>query len=70
MNVNEFNDDYLNKPLHKVAKENKTIFLHYDLNIDLLNYDSHPPTNEFTDSLFSHYFLPHITEWTIINSNS
>ena len=61
MNVNEFNDDYLNKPLHKVAKENKTIFLHCD---------SHPPTNEFTDSLFSHYFLPHITECAIINSSS
>ena len=27
MNVNEFSDDYLNEPLDKLSKENKTIFL-------------------------------------------
>ena len=60
MNINEFNDDYLNELLGKSSKENKTIFLLSDVNINLLNYDNHPPTNEFLDSLSSYYFLSHI----------
>ena len=51
MNINEFNDDYLNELLDKLCKENKTIFLLGDFNINLLNYDIHPSTNEFLDSL-------------------
>ena len=62
MNTNEFNDDYMNELLDKLFKENKTIFLLGDFNIDLLNYDIHQPTNEFLDSLFSYYFLPHILQ--------
>ena len=57
MNINGFNDDYLNEPLDKLSKENKTIFLLGDFNINLLNNDIHPPTNEFLDSLSSHYFF-------------
>ena len=60
MNINEFNDDYLNDLLDKLSKENKTIFLLGDFNINLLNYDIYPPPNEFLDSLSSHYFLSHI----------
>ena len=62
MSINEFNDDYLNELLDKLSKENKTIFLLGDFNINLLNYDIHPPTNEFLPSLSSHYFLPHILQ--------
>ena len=36
MNINEFNDDYLNEFLDKLSKENKTIFLLGDFNISLL----------------------------------
>ena len=43
-NINEFIDDYLNKILDKLFKENKTIFLCGNFNINLLNYDIHPPT--------------------------
>ena len=50
MNINEFNNDYLNELLEKLSKENKTIFLLGDFNINFLNYDIHPPTNEFLDS--------------------
>ena len=57
MSINEFNDDYHNEPLDKLSKENKTIFFLGDFNINWLNYDVHPPTNEFLDSLSSHYFL-------------
>ena len=60
MNINEFNDDCLNELLDKLSKENKTLFLFGDFNINLLNYDIHPSTNEFLDSLSSHYFLLNI----------
>ena len=70
MNINELSDDYLNELLDKLSKENKTIFLLGDFNINLLNYDIHPPTNEFLDSLSSHYFLPHILQPSRVISNS
>ena len=54
MNINEFSNDYLNEPLDKLSKENKTIFLVGDFYINLLNNDIHPSTNEFLDSLSSH----------------
>ena len=58
MNIIEFNDDYLNELLDRLSKENKTIFLLGDFNIILLNYDIHPATNEFLDSLLSLTFFP------------
>ena len=70
MNINEFNDDYLNELLDKLSKENKIIFLLGDFNINFLNYDIHPPINEFLDSLSSHYFLPHILEPSRVTTNS
>ena len=51
MNINEFNDDYLNEFLDKLSEENKSIFLLDDFNINLLNYDIHLPTKAFLDSL-------------------
>ena len=70
MNINEFNDDYLNELLDKLSKESKTLFLLGDFKINLLNYDIHPPTNEFLDSLLSHYFLPHILQPSKVTTNS
>ena len=70
MNINEFNDDYLNELLDKLSKENKTMFLLGDFNINLLNYDIHPPTNGFLDSLLSHYFVPHILQPSSVTTNS
>ena len=54
MNINGVNDDYLNALLDKLSKENKTIFLLGGFNINWLNYDIHPCTNEFLDSCSSH----------------
>ena len=51
MDLNEFNDYYINNFLDKLSKENETVFLLGDFNIDLLNYDQHSLTNEFLDSL-------------------
>ena len=62
MNINKLNDDYLNELLDKLSKENKTILLIGDFNINLLNYNIHPRTNEFLDSLSSHYFLLHFLQ--------
>ena len=70
MNIHEFNDDYLNELLDKLSKENKTIFLLCDFNINLLNYDIQPPTNEFLDSLSSLYFLTHILQPSRVTANS
>ena len=53
MNINEFSDDYLNELLGILSKENETIFLLDDFNINLLKYDTHLPTNELI-SLSSH----------------
>ena len=41
MDLNELNDSYVNKLLDKLSKENKTVFLLDDFNIDLLNYNQH-----------------------------
>ena len=58
MNLNEFNGFYLHNLLDKLSKENKTVFLLGDFNINLLNYDQDTSTNEFLDSLSYHLFLP------------
>ena len=55
MNINEFNDDYLIELLHKLSKENKTIFLLGDFNINLLNYDIRLPRLPFIPLLSSTY---------------
>ena len=54
--------DESNLLLDKISKENKSIFLLGDFNVDLLKYDHHAPANEFIDSLFSHMFLPPIIQ--------
>ena len=51
-------------------KEVKKVFLLGDFNINFLNYDIHPLTNEFLDSLSFHYFLPHILQPSRVTTNS
>jgi len=41
-----------------------------DFNINSLNYDSHTPTFDFMNTLFSNNFLPCITLPTGISNNS
>ena len=53
MDLNEFNDYYIINLLDKLSKENKTVFILSDFNIDLLNYHQHSLTNEFLDCLSS-----------------
>ena len=44
MDLNEFNNYHLNSLLDKLLKENKTVFLSGDLNIDLLKHNQHLST--------------------------
>ena len=70
MNLNEFNENYLNELLHKLSSENKSVVFLGDFNVDLMKYDNHHSTNEFLNSLSSHLFLPHITQPTRIRDSS
>ena len=70
MNINQFKDDYLNELFDKFPEENKTIFVFCDFNSNVLNYDIHPPTNEFLDSLSSCYFPSHILQPIRVTTNS
>ena len=49
MDLNEFNDYYLNKLLHKLSSENKSVILLGDFNVDLMKYDNHHSKYEFLD---------------------
>ena len=57
MDLNEFNNDYLNPLLTKLSEERKTVFLLGDYNVDLSKYEQHPPRNEFLNSHGSSMFL-------------
>ena len=70
MDLNEFNDYYVNIQLDKLSNANKTVFLLGDFDIDLLNYDQHSTTNEFLDSLSFHILMPLIAQPTKIRNNS
>ena len=66
MDLADFNCNYLNKLLDNISKEQKSIFLPGDFNVNLLNYNEHNQTNEFLDSLSSNLFIPLILQPTSI----
>ena len=68
MNLNAFNDNYLNIILQKKSKEKKNVFLLGDFTVNLLKYDKHAGTNEFIDSLSPYMYLPYIF-WSFANHN-
>ena len=70
MDLADFNCNYLNKLLENTSKEQKSIFLLGDFNVNLLNYNEHNETNEFLDSLASNSFIPLILQPTKITSHS
>ena len=69
MDLFEFIQYYLNPLLDKLAKEQKTVYLLGDLNVDLLKYEQYKATNEFLGCLSSNMFLPHIVQQTRITSH-
>ena len=64
--LTDFNNNYLNKLLENISKDQKSIFLLGDFNVNLLNYNEHNPTNKFLDSLVSKSFIPLILQPTRI----
>ena len=53
MNPTEFIDIYLSELLQKFSKEDKTIMLMGDFNIELLKYDHNKGSASFLDSLYT-----------------
>ena len=70
MDLTDFNCNYLNKLFENISKEQKSIFLLGDFNVNLLNYNEHNQTNEFLDSLASKLFILLILQPTRITSHS
>ena len=70
MDLTDFNCNYLNKVLENNSKEQKSIFLLGDVNVNFLNYNEHNRTNEFVDSLASNSVIPLILQPTRITSHS
>ena len=62
--------NYLNKLLENISKEQKSIFLLGDLDVNLSNYNEHNQANELFDSLASNSFIPLILQQTRITGHS
>ena len=70
MDLTDFNCNYLNKILENISKEQNSVFLLGDFNVNLLSYNEHNQTNEFLDSLASNSFMSLILQPTRITSHS
>jgi hypothetical protein len=68
--ISEFDQHYLSPLLDKISKENKTIILLGDFNINLLNTISDENISNFLDSLGNHLILPQITLPTRVTPSS
>ena len=66
----DFNCSYLNKVLENISKEQKSVFVLVDLNVNLLNYNKNNETNEFLDSLASDSFIHLLLKLFRITSHS
>jgi len=60
MDLNEFNDRFLNQLLDNVSAGNKKIFLMGDFNADLLKVESNTSISSFFYIFASHLYIPHI----------
>ena len=56
MNPTEFIDVYMLDLLQKISKEDKTVMLMGDFNIDLLKYDTNAYSTAFLDSMYTNFF--------------
>ena len=66
--VNTFNAE-ISEFMSKFNSSNTICYIMGDLNINLLNYESHTPSNEFVDLLLAHSFLPLICKPTRISDS-
>ena len=70
LNISEFDCNYIQPLLDKISKENKTIILLGDFNINLLHSSTDPNISNFLDTLGDHLILPQITLPTRITAAS
>ena len=70
MSVNAFTAEFLSPFLQLVSKENKSIVLLGDFNINLLNFDNSTEVGTFIDTLESYSLLPQVTLPTRITETS
>ena len=70
MELQEFNDNYLNPLLDKITEENKEIFLVGDFNVDLMKTDIDFNTSQFFNTMTSNLMVPHIIYPTRITPHS
>ena len=70
MDLTDFNCNYLNKLLQDISKEQKSVFLLGDFNVNHLNYNEHNQRNGFLDALASSSFILLILQPTRITSHS
>lgn len=70
MNSSEFIDIYMSELLQKLSREDKTIMLMGDFNIDLLKYDSNKDSTTFLDTMYTSFLLPYITIPTRVTTHS
>ena len=70
MDLADFNCNYLNKLLENISKEQKSISLLGDFNVNLLNYNEYNETTEFLNSLASNSFIPSVLQPTRVTSHS
>lgn len=61
--------NYLMAAIDKISIEKKYCTLMGDFNINLLNFDSHTPTDEFINTMTAYCFQPHIIQPTRITSD-
>ena len=62
--------EHLESALSQLTSENKSIFIMGDFNINLLNCESHPESNDFLLMLNSFFLLPYILQPTRITERS
>ena len=67
--IDKFNK-YINRVMANISKENKLVFCMGDFNVNLLNYNVHTHTNDFLNTMISHYLLPHILHPTCVTDHS
>ena len=59
MDLNEFNEEFLEPWMEKLSTENKNIFLTGDFNVDFMKIDSDDNTSNYFDTFTSNLFIPH-----------
>ena len=67
--IDNFNN-HMQLLLDKLQKENKSCYILGDMNINIINQETHTKTGQFVDIMFSNSFLPVITRPTRVTATS